>query len=45
MMNRTLRSMTVAELCQCEGVTRSALVELVQYEIAHPLAGSSADDW
>lgn len=36
---------TVEELCEREGVARSMVIELVQYEIASPLSGSSPADW
>lgn len=36
---------SVSELCEREGLSRALVLELVQYEIAQPLAGSSVDDW
>ncbi len=44
-MTTTVVRISVSELCQQEGVSRGLLVELVQYDIARPVAGSSVDDW
>tara|TARA_R100001509_G_scaffold155424_1_gene117895 strand:+ start:433 stop:744 length:312 start_codon:yes stop_codon:yes gene_type:complete len=37
--------MSALELCECEGVSRQAVVSLVEYEVAFPLAGASVEDW
>jgi chaperone modulatory protein CbpM len=44
-MPTTLVRVTVQELCEQGGLSRSLLVELVQYDIAQPVAGTSVDDW
>lgn len=44
-MNTPVSRITVAELCECEGVSRALLLQLVQYEVAEPMAGSSIDNW
>jgi len=44
-MSTALRRITVAELCECEGISRALVLQLVQYDIAAPLAGSSVDNW
>jgi chaperone modulatory protein CbpM len=44
-MTTSLTQITVSELCECEGVSQPLLLQLVRYEIARPLAGSSVDDW
>lgn len=36
---------TVSELCERDGFSRSMLVQLVDHEIARPLAGESPEDW
>ncbi|EED32830.1 conserved hypothetical protein [gamma proteobacterium NOR5-3] len=36
---------TVKELCEREGVSHDALLEVIQHEIAEPLEGSCVDDW
>lgn len=44
-MNSTVMRVTVRELCEREGVSREAVLELIQHEIAEPLEGSSVEDW
>lgn len=44
MISTTVR-ITVSELCERDGLSHSILTELVQYEIAQPLVGSSVEDW
>jgi chaperone modulatory protein CbpM len=44
-MMATFVRVTVSEICEKEGLSRTTLSELVEYEIARPLAGSSAEDW
>ncbi len=36
---------TVKEVCEQERLSHSLLVELVEYDIARPVAGSSREDW
>jgi chaperone modulatory protein CbpM len=44
-MTSTIIQITVSELCEREELSRSAVVQLVQYDIVQPLAGSSIEDW
>jgi len=44
-MTSTIIQITVSELCEREELSRSVVVQLVQYDIAQPLAGSSIEDW
>ncbi len=44
-MNTPVTRITVAELCECNGMSRTTLLQLVQYDIAAPLVGTSIDDW
>ena len=44
-MSSTIIQITVSELCEREELSRSAVVQLVQYDIVQPLAGSSIEDW
>lgn len=44
-MTSTIIQITVSELCEREELSRPALVQLVQHDIAQPLAGSSIEDW
>ncbi|PLW70608.1 chaperone modulator CbpM [Pseudohalioglobus lutimaris] len=44
-MISTVVKISVSELCEREELSRSLLVQLVQYEIARPVAGSTVDDW
>jgi chaperone modulatory protein CbpM len=44
-MMSTFVRVTVREICEQEGLSQTTLSQLVEYEIARPLAGSSADDW
>ncbi len=44
-MISTVVKISVSELCEREELSRSLLVQLVQYEIAQPVAGSTVDDW
>jgi|SRR5210317_1100322 len=45
MMISTVMRITVSELCECEGLSQSLLLDLVEYEIAQPVAGSTIEDW
>lgn len=44
-MNSKTMRITVTELCECEGISDTLLIEMVEYEIAQPLTGSSTQDW
>ena len=44
-MISTVMRITVSELCECEGLSQSLLLDLVEYEIAQPVAGSTIEDW
>jgi chaperone modulatory protein CbpM len=44
-MSARVMSITVGELCEQTGVTRSMVVQLVEHAIAQPLTGASVDDW
>lgn len=44
-MAATVIQITVSELCEREHLSRPVVVQLVQYDIAQPLAGSSIEDW
>jgi chaperone modulatory protein CbpM len=44
-MMSTLVHITVSEICEQEGLSTAAVSQLVEYEIAQPLAGSSVSDW
>jgi len=44
-MTSTIIQITVSELCEREELSRSVVVQLVHYDIAQPLAGSSIEDW
>ncbi|MFV8819978.1 chaperone modulator CbpM [Haliea sp. E17] len=36
---------SVNELCSAQGVSRSLLVEMVEYDVVQPVAGHSDRDW
>ena len=44
-MTSTRIQITVSELCEREELSRQVVLELVQYDIAQPVAGSSIEDW
>ena len=44
-MSDSMTRISATELCEREGVSRASLVELVEYEIARPLAGESSEEW
>lgn len=44
-MTSKIIHITVSELCEREELSRPVVVQLVQHEIAQPLAGSSLEDW
>ena len=44
-MISSMMRVTVKELCEREELPRTLLVELIEYDIARPVAGSSLEDW
>tara|TARA_R110002072_G_scaffold79707_1_gene183663 strand:- start:146 stop:460 length:315 start_codon:yes stop_codon:yes gene_type:complete len=44
-MSSTIIQITVSELCEREELSPPVVLQLVQYDIARPLAGSSIEDW
>lgn len=44
MTNSVLR-ITIQELCQQEGLAQATMIELVEHDIAQPVAGQSPVDW
>jgi len=44
-MTSTVIQITVSELCEREELSRPVVVQLVQYDIAQPVAGASIEDW
>jgi len=44
-MTDTVLSISVHELCQCEGFTQQLIVEVVEHGIAQPVAGGDVVDW
>jgi len=44
-MTSTMIHITVSELCEREELSPPIVVQLVQYDIAQPLTGSSPEDW
>jgi chaperone modulatory protein CbpM len=44
-MSTSVTSISVSELCEREELSPTLLVQLVEYEIARPLAGESSEDW
>jgi len=44
-MSDQLLRVTVQELCDRQGVARSLVVELVEHEVARPLAGETPEEW
>jgi chaperone modulatory protein CbpM len=45
MVSTNLIQMTVSELCECEGVSSTVVVQLVENDIAHPVMGKQVEDW
>ncbi len=45
MVTTNVIQMTVSELCECEGVSSTVLVQLVENDIAHPVLGQQVEDW
>lgn len=44
-MTSTVIQITISELCEREELSRPVVVQLVQYDIAQPVAGASIEDW
>jgi chaperone modulatory protein CbpM len=44
-MTKTLLSVSISELCQIEEIESELVVDIVEYGIARPIAGSGAIDW
>lgn len=44
-MSITSFQVTIHELCECEDITESMLVEAVEHEIVAPLAGQQRSEW
>lgn len=44
-MSSTIIQITVSELCEREDLSPPLVLQLVQYDIAQPLTGSSIEDW
>ena len=44
-MKTAVMRITVHELCERQGLSRNVLLELVEHDIARPVAGSTVDDW
>lgn len=44
-MTELVLSMSLRELCQCEGCSEEVLVQIVEHGIAQPVAGQTAVDW
>ncbi len=44
-MATTVLRIAVSELCEQDELSHSLLLEMVQYDIARPVAGSSIEDW
>lgn len=44
-MSTSSVKISVSELCTTQGVSRSVLVEMVEYEVVQPVAGHSERDW
>lgn len=38
-------SISLQELCQCEGLTEQIIIEVVDHGIAQPVAGNNVIDW
>ena len=44
-MSELVLSISLRELCQCEGLTEQLIVEVVEHDIAQPITGHSVVDW
>ena len=45
LMATTVTRISVQDLCEQEGLASSTVTQIVQYEIAEPVAGTSVRDW
>ncbi len=44
-MISSMMRVTVQELCERENLTSTLILELIDYDIAQPVSGSSVQDW
>lgn len=44
-MTELVLSITLHELCECEGLSEQLIVEVVEHGIAQPVAGQTVVDW
>jgi len=44
-MVTTMLQVSVRELCECEDISESVLVDAVEHEIVAPLAGERSSEW
>jgi chaperone modulatory protein CbpM len=44
-MTELVLSISLSELCQCEGFSQQLIVEVVEHGIAQPVAGQNVVDW
>ena len=44
-MTDMVMSITLHELCECEGLTEQLIIAVVDHGIAQPVAGNSVVDW
>ncbi len=44
-MNTTATRITREELCAGQDLSRTLLIEMVEYDVVRPLAGSADSDW
>ena len=44
-MTDIVLGVSLHELCQCEGLTEQLIIEVVDHDIAQPVAGNNVVDW
>jgi chaperone modulatory protein CbpM len=44
-MTDIVMSISLQELCQCEGLSEPLIIEIVDHGIAEPVAGTNTKDW
>jgi chaperone modulatory protein CbpM len=44
-MTELVLSISLHELCQCDGLSQQLIVEVVEHGIAQPVAGQNVVDW
>lgn len=44
-MTELLLSVSLRELCQCDGLSEEVVIEIVEHGIAQPAAGRERGDW